>query len=422
MCIALLDVPGIGIMPCQTCWQCRANRVNDLVGRCLAEQTTSTVSLALTLTYGGDTMNSVVLTYRDVQLMLKSLRNDGYSVRYIVVGEYGTLKGRAHWHIILFFKGKAPEMQMERRISWEYWPHGHVYAQTPDYGGFKYLLKYVLKSQNAGTNQKELRMSKKPVLGHDYLMLQAEEMARKGAPMLDAAYRIPGQTEWDKEQNRYVRRKFYAQGRALEIYLQAYVDFFCDFHGKEPPDTDFLTEKHFDRLAREDMQAEEDTDFAEYLVRKREKKWVHERERKLYMETLTNAPKYPPGFRRIGEWRLTEWNLYAFALRDGSVSIFSLVDDRQWHLGAENERKERPGKTDGLPPQALREINRLARLRFQTREEYREKVRSERLTSALTHSARSLSVPGGQSSQKQNCRVLRPEHRCGFAHCLVCNP
>lgn len=145
---------------CRECWQCRKRRVNDLVGRCIAESKFSQKTYAITLTYKpSEGVNAVTLIYKDVQDFLKRLRKK-YKCRYIVTGEYGSAKGRAHWHIIVFFKDKCPEVDQNKRVQWKYWPHGLVYFQEPDWKGFEYCLKYVLKDQSSRTADSHLAMSK----------------------------------------------------------------------------------------------------------------------------------------------------------------------------------------------------------------------------------------------------------------------
>ena len=36
----------------------------------------------------------------------------------MIAGEYGERKGRAHWHAVLFFKGKVPSLPIGRSTSW----------------------------------------------------------------------------------------------------------------------------------------------------------------------------------------------------------------------------------------------------------------------------------------------------------------
>ena len=102
---------------CRHCLRCRRNRVDCLVGRCLAEKAVSDGVLGVTLTYKGDVPGSVTLLTADVQKFVRSLRKAGHKVRYMIAGEYGERKGRAHWHAVLFFKGKVPSLPIGRSTS-----------------------------------------------------------------------------------------------------------------------------------------------------------------------------------------------------------------------------------------------------------------------------------------------------------------
>ena len=73
--------------------------------------------LGVTLTYKGDVPGSVTLLTADVQKFVRSLRKAGHKVRYMIAGEYGERKGRAHWHAVLFFKGKVPSLPIGRSTS-----------------------------------------------------------------------------------------------------------------------------------------------------------------------------------------------------------------------------------------------------------------------------------------------------------------
>ena len=72
MCVTPSHLPEIGPVACRNCWQCRKNRINDYVGRCLAEQKFSDKALAVTLTYAdSDSANASILTYSDFQKFMK---------------------------------------------------------------------------------------------------------------------------------------------------------------------------------------------------------------------------------------------------------------------------------------------------------------------------------------------------------------
>lgn len=248
MCLTPSHVEDVGPVACRNCQLCRENRVNDLIGRCIAEKNVSTATLAVTLTYGGDVPASATLLYSDVQKMFKRLRFDGHKVRYIVAGEYGSLKGRAHWHVVLFFRGKVPDLPLNKRVHWEYWPHGFVYTQRPDYGGFKYMMKYALKD----TDKKEgfLMMSKKPPLGNDWFRDLAQHYVEHGLSPQSPAYSFR-----DVFNSKRERRTFWLQGRMREIYLETYLLLYRQRWGEDYPLSDFILE-YEDRLCRESSEAE----------------------------------------------------------------------------------------------------------------------------------------------------------------------
>lgn len=245
MCITPYRLPDRTLVACRGCWACRENRVNDWIGRALCEQQSASVCVAVTLTYRGEGPETALLRYSDVQLFLKRLRKAGYSVRYIVAGEYGSLKGRAHWHLILFFEGSAPEWEYERRFNWRFWPLGYSYFQRPDFKGFAYILKYILKDQSQTGQALQFAMSKKPPIGHEYLTGLASRIAERGFALRDPSYSFASVLDRNG-----VPRRFWVQGRMLEIFLASYCERWDHFHGGEPPMTDYLVERHYDRVVR----------------------------------------------------------------------------------------------------------------------------------------------------------------------------
>lgn len=227
MCLSPLKLKDGTNVACRGCELCRSNRLNDLIGRCIAEQCTASKTLAVTLTYAGDTAESAVLRYADVQLFLKRLRKDGYSVRYICAGEYGDKKGRAHWHIILFFYGRSPDIQIDRRVDWSFWPHGFVYFQNPDYRGFAYVMKYALKQEFA---VKALSMSKKPPLGYSFFMKLAHDIVDRALPVHSPEYSFAHVLDRNG-----VPRRYWLQGRMREMWLEEYCRYWQEVFGGEPP-------------------------------------------------------------------------------------------------------------------------------------------------------------------------------------------
>lgn len=167
---------------CRQCWRCRQNRVNDYVARAMAEASTSEVSCTVSLTYAPrDDLADKVLHPRHFQLFMKLLRRAGHKVRYLVAGEYGELKGRAHFHAILFFtdlrprglgeavpayKAPAPfcrEIPHKRMVHIREWPHGHISVDwSASERAIRYVCKYLLADDK---NNAWFSLSKKPALG-----------------------------------------------------------------------------------------------------------------------------------------------------------------------------------------------------------------------------------------------------------------
>jgi hypothetical protein len=229
MCITPNRLDDGTEVACRKCKLCIRNRKSDWIGRCLAESKFSDKTYAVTFTYA-DTANAnaVTLVYKDFQDFMKRLRKD-YNVRYIVAGEYGTKKGRAHWHAILFFKGEYPEIKENKRVDWKYWKHGFTYFQQPDWKGLRYILKYVMKDQDADSADAHLAMSKKPPLGYGFFNDLALQHVEQGIIPRSFMYKIAGvRTDKGKE------LKFMMQGKTRDNFMNALKDGWKEKYGKEP--------------------------------------------------------------------------------------------------------------------------------------------------------------------------------------------
>lgn len=201
------------VFSCGICNECINLRKNEWINRCMAEKASCRYTMAFTLTYGSDTQahldRASVFHYSDVQSFMKTLRKyltrkhgDDARVRYVVCGETGTMKGRVHWHILLFSDynllglgrwtryGKplapedAPVHASDSRFShWSLWPWGHVHCMIPDEDGVAYVIKYCIKDafsyrKARGTAREGrsediasglFRMSKVPAIGWSYM-------------------------------------------------------------------------------------------------------------------------------------------------------------------------------------------------------------------------------------------------------------
>ena len=211
-------------------------------GRALAEAETSTAVRFVTLTYGGgyDNSQAYLLEYSDVQKFLKKLRKAGYQFRHMTVGEYGE-RGRAHWHMILFFDGKSPDQNgdvilqdprkdKDRHVQGA-WDLGISVWERPrsKQASIAYVFKYVAK--NVGlTDEGKMRTSQN--LGGRWIERYAYEKGKAGHSMGKSIHwSIPGNTSRVNVGNNghkglfvyYLPRKSPLAKRAAYAYMAGYV-------------------------------------------------------------------------------------------------------------------------------------------------------------------------------------------------------
>lgn len=215
---------------CRECWQCRENRINDWAGRCIAESKTALATYAVTLTYGenkvGEKMHerAAVLTYSDVQKYFKLLRSKGHKFKYFAVGEYGSKKGRAHWHLIMFCYRDTPEVELGKRFHEPNWPHGFSFWEkvtADEVSAVKYVCKYVQKDLNDALRQGHLAMSKKPPIGSNYFAGLAQRHVDAGISPRDLFYSFAGVKNSRGDKTVFMLPK---QGRSAEMYIREFVE------------------------------------------------------------------------------------------------------------------------------------------------------------------------------------------------------
>lgn len=257
MCLNPVKISDVGFVACRECWQCRETKVDDWVGRCIAESKTATGAHAITLTYGRDmstgdvdNIRAAVLTYSDVQKYLKYLRADGFPVRYFVVGEYGSLKGRAHWHIIMYWQGEIPDHVLEKNFMQKHWTHGWSYWRECHVHSVRYACKYLLKDiEDPDAQSWGPLMSKKPPLGHEYFCWLADEHVRQGISPKNLFYtfpdvkRIPAHARAKgakslREKARPVQ--FRMSGKTAENFLSYFIERWREVYGDDPPKSDLI--------------------------------------------------------------------------------------------------------------------------------------------------------------------------------------
>lgn len=252
MCINPVLLPNGQEVACHQCWQCVRRKIDDWTGRCVAESQTSLATRSVTLTYGRDRqlgtvdhLRSAILTYSDVQAYLRAMRDAGYPVRFFAVGEYGSAKGRAHWHVILFFKDKVPLRPLDQQFECKFWPHGLSWWQLASPEAVRYVTKYIAKEVETEDRQYHKAQSKIPPLGEEWFNQLAGEYVAQGLAPRDLSY------SFDHVRDRHDRAvKFYMGGITADRFLRSFVCQWREARGDDHWPNSDLVDDFLDAEAR----------------------------------------------------------------------------------------------------------------------------------------------------------------------------
>lgn len=219
MCSNPSKLPNGQMFACRKCGLCRNRYIEDWVGRCIAESKTASATSVVTLTYGdsqweeGDgsaepashyrdgrdisedqKIQARLLAYADVQRYFKRLRKAKFEFKFFVVGEYGSKKGRAHWHVLFFWRDGFPKHPVRMNFRDPFWKHGWSFWDDGiDANSVRYVCKYLQKdtSPEEMARQGLLSMSKLPPIGSDYFELLAQRYVEAQLAPQDLFYRFP---------------------------------------------------------------------------------------------------------------------------------------------------------------------------------------------------------------------------------------
>lgn len=245
-CGSLVPLPPL---KCGRCDKCCDEKRSDLRGRGIAEAEDCVAFHMVTLTYApkgkdsnGDEVEMPSLDYKHVQLMLYRIRKAGYKVRYLVTGEYGEQKGRAHWHICFFWQNEPPLMEPETEYwNFKYWPHGYAYVKTHVGSAVGYCVSYALKPQGPGNEIVPVRMSLKPCLGWKFFERRAVGYVEQGLSPQNSVYTLEASKlkHPPKGQPPYWQYRMY--GACLTHFVDAFVDLWeYRWRGREYPHSPWL--------------------------------------------------------------------------------------------------------------------------------------------------------------------------------------
>lgn len=178
-------------VPCGKCIGCRADQSLMWSIRAYHESTLHVKNSFLTLTYSDDNLpDDNKIKKNDLQLFFKRLRKK-YKIRYIACGEYGEKTARPHYHAIIFgqdfLHDKIPISRSGDFYTSEElvktWGLGYVTCASVNYSSIAYVCGYCHKK--IGDTDTFSLMSRRPGIGHDWLLRYHDDLQRTGTVTID---------------------------------------------------------------------------------------------------------------------------------------------------------------------------------------------------------------------------------------------
>lgn len=183
----LLERPGCPsmVVPCGHCVKCKQMRQSMWAMRLMHELETTEDATFATLTYNDRWLPSDGQLHKeDAQLFIKRLRARVAPVRikYYLCGEYGALRGRPHYHAILYGIDQRYQNIIEKE-----WAMGFVTCRPVNERACRYVAKYVLKQALGDIRRyREVTGRQEPYqccsrgLGLSWLMARADRIGSQG--------------------------------------------------------------------------------------------------------------------------------------------------------------------------------------------------------------------------------------------------
>lgn len=155
-------------VPCSRCAMCLQTKRQSWLFRLTHESRNQMMpAFFLTLTYNEKHVPRLkgkrTLYFRHVQLFFKRLRKSGALLKYVAVGEYGTLTGRPHYHVILWTTASTELISQK-------WHYGNVHFGTLTNASILYTLKYIIQpKQGDNETRQKTRAQFSKGLGISYM-------------------------------------------------------------------------------------------------------------------------------------------------------------------------------------------------------------------------------------------------------------
>lgn len=178
------------LVPCSKCSGCHARRAREWMIRSHHELRYHERSMFLNLTYDDANLppdRNLVMAhlqcfFKRYRILLS--RSSGEKIRYLACGEYGDLKGRPHYHALIFghaftdltrflkTNSSLPVYTSSKMAS--LWPYGRVIIGSGTTASAAYIARYVMKKSSikdyTAMNRvpEFITMSRRPGIGSKY--------------------------------------------------------------------------------------------------------------------------------------------------------------------------------------------------------------------------------------------------------------
>lgn len=143
-------------VPCGKCPACKKRRASAWSFRLMQEEKVSSSAMFLTITYNTEHVpispkGFMTLNKTDIRAFMKALRKRSIEkLKYYYCGEYGGLKMRPHYHMLLF---NALIQDVEKS-----WQKGEIHYGSVTGASVGYTLKYMMKEPKIPMHENDDRM------------------------------------------------------------------------------------------------------------------------------------------------------------------------------------------------------------------------------------------------------------------------
>ncbi len=155
-------------------------------------------------------------------------------------GEYGEKNGRAHFHAVIFFKGKNfPKFEINLNTwEWDTWGYGYVQAQNVSPEQIRYTVKYMnkeLAGQHA-INKPIGNQSRRPPLGTGYYKEYAARSVRLGVVPQNRLFNVPKMKSTAKLGNSqvYQQKPITMPPHVFDKYMGYFIEAWSKRYGDKP--------------------------------------------------------------------------------------------------------------------------------------------------------------------------------------------